>query len=229
MKKFVVFILAVVMCLAVLPLTAATCGDGYDDSALLTKIAKLEQKLADAKQVDGIKGDKGDKGDTGAQGIAGEKGDKGDTGATGSQGPADPAGPQGPQGPQGPAGNSNSETLKIYKLGETATVYFNGTAMFSITYTVKATTEIAGTFMFTNINLGGGGKLNDFIAGMRYDPTNYTGGLSVTIRSTDVLANSANLELTSSLYLQIESFGTFRQVYFYSPGFRFFVFAVFEL
>jgi len=112
MRKLVVFILAVAMCLAVLSFTA--CGD-YDDSELLKEIEQLKDKNLDLERQisEGVKGDKGDKGDTGAVG---------------------------PQGPKGDSGIG--ETLIIHKLGDIVTVYEQGVPMFSIKYASKTATQV---------------------------------------------------------------------------------------
>ncbi|MCL2798565.1 MAG: hypothetical protein FWD58_11060 [Firmicutes bacterium] len=197
MKKLVTLVLAMSMCLAVLSFTAC-----YDDSVLKEEIRQLkeqngvlQQQLDNATQANGIKGDKGDKGDPG------EKGEKGDPGA----------------------GSGNVDELPIYQLGETATIYFNGVRMFSITYTEKATTTAQGTFNFTNHGLSRC-LTTDLIDARRQDSTNPSSiPAPGTIISTYITSESVDIVLCRPAIQSDRD-----MIYFYSPGNQL-TYAVFKL
>lgn len=106
MKKFIV-VLVVVLAL----FSFAACAS-YNDSALLERISKLEQELADAKQGGGIKGDKGDKGEQGEAGAYNDTDLKNRISEL-----------------------ENQQTgSKTYKMGDTCNVYNNGLLLYSITF-----------------------------------------------------------------------------------------------
>jgi len=108
MKKFIMFVLALALCLSMLSFAAC-----YDDSALAGKIAELEKtnqrlELQLAGIDKGAPGEKGDTGDPGTAGAQGAQGEKGETGAPGEKGEIGIAGPQGPAGDKGDRGDAGA-------------------------------------------------------------------------------------------------------------------------
>ena len=138
MKKFIAIILSVVFCFGAM-ITLTGCGGGYDDSALLEKIAKLERDIEEARNAEAIKGDKGD------------------------------IGPQGPQGEPGiNADNTellqriaeleallNPTEAPIYELGEIFTYVSQGLELFAVTVNLHSTEEGYVVPRVKNLNMPG--------------------------------------------------------------------------
>ena len=115
----------------------------------------------------------------------------------------------------------NGQTAKVYKLGETATVFANGMPMFSIKYVTRNAPGINALFTFSNINLPNC-ALDTLVAGQLKSSTSTSSG-SINIQSNTINRASINITLA-----EFSGSTGLDQVYFYSPTSRL-TYAIFEL
>ena len=117
----------------------------------------------------------------------------------------------------------SDSTTKIYKLGETATVFANGMPMFSINYGSRHFSGLDTSFYFTNINLPNC-TLDTVIAGQLRSISSLT-SKPVSIQPYGITKDPEAIQLTH--FNESHAFG-YELIYFYSPNLSL-TYAIFEL